>query len=656
MIFRQLTFQNFGPYRGRQTLNLSPDAARPIILLGGLNGGGKTTLLDAIRLALYGHRAQCSNRGNLGYGEFLSQCINRHTGINEPASVELIFEQLVNDTLTEFQIRRAWTQTLKSGRDSLEVLVDGADDLTLTKTWDEYIEDLLPLGISNLFLFDGEQVMELAEQDTPPPTVVDAIRTLLGLELPERLSLDLEVLVNRKRKALANIEELVDLENIEQQLNHHQEEHAAAKQDLAQIQSKLDQAIALSEAASEKFISEGGRIAGERSQLEAQLQRLQAETAAERQALIVLAAEALPLAFIRPLLSQVQAQAQTEALDQSAKIARNLLREHDQRLLDFIVQLPIASDQLAQIQTFLQKEAQALSKEILPDAPWLQADPEASETLDKLLDYQLSAQVQQAKKHLTKLKDLEAEIATTERHLAAAPSPEVYEKLADAVRQAQTKVSKLKTEHERAWLRVNAAAQALETAKKALTQYGEQTIDHQNNEYFLAAAARVQSTLRLFQEQLKQRKLNQLELVVTEFFLYLLHKSNLVNRVEIDAQTFGLLLYDAQGKPVPKHRLSAGEKQLLAIASLWGLAAVSGRNLPVAIDTPLGRLDSSHRTNLVERYFPAASHQVILLSTDTEVGKTELVCLRQKDVISREYLLQYDPAERQTVVKPGYFW
>jgi len=145
-------------------------------------------------------------------------------------------------------------------------------------------------------------------------------------------------------------------------------------------------------------------------------------------------------------------------------------------------------------------------------------------------------------------------------------------------------------------------------------------------------------------------------MVVTECFLYLLHKSDLVHRVEIDNSTFSLSLYDLGGKPVPKHRLSAGEKQLLAIAFLWGLARVSGRNLPVAIDTPLGRLDSSHRTNLVERYFPGASHQVILLSTDTEIGEVEIEQLRQQDAIAREYLLKYNSSERQTIIEPGYFW
>ena len=129
-----------------------------------------------------------------------------------------------------------------------------------------------------------------------------------------------------------------------------------------------------------------------------------------------------------------------------------------------------------------------------------------------------------------------------------------------------------------------------------------------------------------------------------------------MQRVTIDSTTFTLSLHDREGKLLPKHRLSAGEKQLLAIALLWGLARVSGRQLPIAIDTPLGRLDSSHRTNLIERYFPAASQQVILLSTDTEVAESEVANLRAQGAITREYTLEHDPSEQRTRVRLGYFW
>ena len=86
------------------------------------------------------------------------------------------------------------------------------------------------------------------------------------------------------------------------------------------------------------------------------------------------------------------------------------------------------------------------------------------------------------------------------------------------------------------------------------------------------------------------------------------------------------------------------------------MASASGRQLPVAIDTPLGRLDSEHRNHLVERYFPPASHQVLLLSTDTEIRAEEVEQLRATGAIAREYLLHYNLTTQQTTVKSGYFW
>lgn len=110
---------------------------------------------------------------------------------------------------------------------------------------------------------------------------------------------------------------------------------------------------------------------------------------------------------------------------------------------------------------------------------------------------------------------------------------------------------------------------------------------------------------------------------------------------------------DADGRELHKSSLSAGEKQVYATAMLWALAHTSGRELPMIIDTPLARLDSEHRTALVERYFPAASHQVIVLSTDTEVDSELLDRLMPN--VSHSYHLDYDHDRRATSVRPGYF-
>ncbi len=111
----------------------------------------------------------------------------------------------------------------------------------LVEIWDDYIENILPLGISNLFLFDGEQVKELAEQETPPPIVVDAIRGLLGLELADRLAVDLDILVNRKLKEVGNSKDLANLEEIETRLTQQQEEYQTTEEKLETLKSQVEE-------------------------------------------------------------------------------------------------------------------------------------------------------------------------------------------------------------------------------------------------------------------------------------------------------------------------------------------------------------------------------------------------------------------------------
>ncbi|MEA5619470.1 DNA sulfur modification protein DndD [Cronbergia sp. UHCC 0137] len=662
MIFLELVLQNFGPYSGKQVINLNPkideDNSNPIILLGGMNGGGKTTLMDAIRLALYGQRAQCSTRGNLSYPDFLTQCVNSKADPIEKTRIELVFEHIEEDRPIKYRVVRTWEKNPKDGKDHLGIL---GDDETwpidsLVNIWDEYIENILPLGISNLFLFDGEQVKELAEQEIPPPMVVDAINGLLGLELADKLAVDLEVLVNRKKREFADNKDLAKLEAIETRLNEKQEEYENNEKKLEVLNIKVTEFGKIHEEALAKFVNEGGKIAAERSQLEREKEDKIKSGNNVRESLCELASDVLPLALISPLLSQVQRQGEKELKNQQIQLAKDVLIARDERLLNWLQQLNLESNKVTNIQSFLAEDINNLyTNNLSTENTWLNGDEESLSLLDNIT-YRLQVAQNTAQKQLDELNSYEEEILTLERQVQTAAAPEEYTKLQNAVKQAQTEFNKIQSQSEMMKQQLIELETEIKKLKQELNEYTVENLKYQNSEHIIDSAAKVQATLKVFRERLTLRKLNKLEEEVKNCFLYLLHKSDLVHRIAIDSNTFKLSLYDLNGKPVPKHRLSAGEKQLLAIALLWGLAKVSGRRLPVAIDTPLGRLDSSHRHNLVERYFPAASHQVILLSTDTEIGEKEVQTLRENEAIAREYLLHYNSSKRETTIKPGYFW
>ena len=660
MIFLELVLQNFGPYSGKQTINLRPtlsDRPRPIILFGGMNGGGKTTLLDAIRLALYGHRAQCSTRGNLTYSDFLSQCVNRNTPPTEKSRIELAFEHIQDDQIVEYRIVRTWEKNPKDGKDSLGILDGEWPDSYLANTWDEYIENLLPLGISNLFLFDGEQVKELAELEIPPPLVIDGIQSLLGLELAERLAADLDILVTRKKKQLAQTRKILSLEEIEQKLHQQQTDLKVIEEKKLGLKNKLEKTRQKQQKAMRKFISEGGKIAAERNQLEQEFKNTELEINNARQEMVELAEGALPLALISSLLEQASSQGDLEILRHEAEIALDAFQERDKRLLDYLDNLSIPTDKVTKIEEFLNQENLTLKDDInQADEPWLFADEDALILLENLLGYEIENSLKSAQESLTRIKDFEVKKDVLEKQLATAASPEAYEILATILQHAQTELARVQVAYENSERDYKKLEDTIGKTKKELFIYTDETIKNHNIQHIIDSSAKVKQTLQLFKDKLTLKKLNKLEIEVTECFRYLLHKSDLVHRVAIDAHNFTLFLYDNQGQLVPKNRISAGEKQLLAISFLWGLARVSGRGLPVAIDTPLGRLDSSHRQNLVERYFPAASHQVILFSTDTEIGESEVENLRNLEAIAQEYLLKYDAQKNQTNLKKGYFW
>jgi DNA sulfur modification protein DndD len=217
--------------------------------------------------------------------------------------------------------------------------------------------------------------------------------------------------------------------------------------------------------------------------------------------------------------------------------------------------------------------------------------------------------------------------------------------------QATLELSSLEARREQT---VRQLAEAKKRADNAGRRVAELGLDDEDRERILRHSQKARDTLVKFREEVTRRHVSRIEALILESFTQLLRKRGLVSAIQIDPVTFELRLTGGDGLPLSFDKLSAGERQLLATSLLWGLARASGRPIPTVIDTPLGRLDSTHRQHLVERYFPVAAHQVILLSTDEEIHEQNLP--RLKPAIARSYRLEFDDALRRTTVEPGYFW
>ena len=151
-----------------------------------------------------------------------------------------------------------------------------------------------------------------------------------------------------------------------------------------------------------------------------------------------LVAGVLPVNAITSLLEQAKIQAEQELDFQQAKAAHEVLQKRDKKLLAHLSKMALTSTQIADIKIFLDQENQALNTKLDGGGiPWLNVDSEDLKKLEHLLQHQLSPQIQVADKQLEKLQQLETQTDLTERELAVAASPEEYQKLDDALKEAQ---------------------------------------------------------------------------------------------------------------------------------------------------------------------------------------------------------------------------
>ena len=657
MILDELVLHDFGLYGERQSVALTPpDSGRSIILFGGLNGHGKTTLLDAVQLCLYGPFAKISNRNGLSYQDYLSRSVHRGSD-TRGAAVELAFRHTIDGREDRFRLHRSWHRSASGYREHFEVIKNRHRDDALAENWISQVEDLIPPNIANLFLFDGEQVQGYAAQNGSMQLIGTAIRNLLGLDVVDQLEKDLRIYQRRKRGEDKDDPYRGEIEKSETRLKALRARISDLRQEQAALKAtRLDPAREELRAVEEEYRNLGGELYEKRVEIERDAE--EAERALEESAtrLRELAAGDLPLLVVRDLLDDVLGRDLAEEETRRSRDLSAVLDERDERLLGLMRDRGVAVGDLEAIAAYLDADREARGR-AGGRGTILNLPPDVRGDLRGLLDGRLEELERKAGSELARWTEVRDRADHVRMVLAGVPAGDAISEITRRRDELIRGIEVLESDYAAKQDEIDRLYREVERSEQVLSRLVETDAKaeglRQDRIRVLRHAARIRTTLAMFRKAVIVRHVRKIEQLVLESYQQLLRKASLVTRLEIDPETFALTLYGRDGRELSAERLSAGERQLLAIALLWGLAKTSGRPLPTAIDTPLGRLDAGHRAHLVERYFPFASHQVLLFSTDEEIVGAHLEKLRP--FIGRSYRLAYDDATGSTRIEEGYF-
>ena len=668
MLLEQITLENFGIYKDQNTLDFTSTVEKPIVLCGGKNGGGKTTLFDSVMLCLYGQNSFEKRINRKEYEEFLDRKIHKNDEKQKNTSVRIEFlfnhydrkEKLDKDSyIQKYAVTRSWK---KIDGEIIEKFVVEKNNQVLEiddTEWERFIQELIPRGIAKLFFFDGEKIATIAKQGGEDLEVKNSFETLLGLDIISRLKSDLEINLGRNEKKNGSGEEENIIEQIKKKIEDLEERKAIQVIKRNEKNDEVETARKKIEGFELEISKLGGDYARQRVELQNNKTVLKTKLIAIEEQIRLLCADALPFCLIPKQIEGLQktlkADQQITKDSYEKQIITEQLDEVKNELNSNTFWAKNGLDSKAKT-SVIRKIEEIYDKRLSNQAKKSKAIIGFSELeIEKIFDLTdkislLPPRIESFSKEFDKLTE---DLQKTETSLANAPDDEDIQPIIQKLNLQYEEIGGIKKEIRHFDDQIQGLKGEISTAKIEGQKHVEKLHNSEDISTNVVLTKKVEKALDEYSEKLKGKKIQLLENYILDSLNILFHKKDFVGKVSIDKNTFEITLYDTDQNTIEKNELSEGEKQLFATSILWALAKTSGRSLPFIIDTPLARLDVEHRDNLVEEFFPSASHQTIILSTDSEITKPYYEKL--EPFISHSYSMEYDEQERCSKIHSKYF-
>lgn len=655
MTINKIVLYNFGPFSGKHSIDLSPlDRERNVVLVGGLNGSGKTSLLNSLQLGLFGKRAIKKIKGSGSYKSIINESFNSNSK-DQNTYIEIHFNSKYQNAFKDFILYRGWRKTKTGFTEDFSISIGKDGEIhnkKLSENWIDHVDQFFPFNISDLFLFDGEKIEQIASYDNSNEYIKDSIKSLFGLDVIDSILLDLKILKKRYYDEIDGLlndpnyhSALSELKNKEKELDSKISEKEGLKSNLENIKNLI-------EIQRQNLKAVGGDLYNNKESLEDTRKMNEDEKNELINDIINLMNNRLPFLFVDSLLSDIIEDGLNNYSPNEINLLEEKLFEQQENILDILKKSGTAEDLLSVIKNKLNENNtnnRFPEHKIITDR---NVTYEARKLCDSLFD---TKEVFDTKSKF--FKDKYEDILIINKQLDNMPSSEKIKPQLDKLNHLIEKEKVLTISEEYVECQI-------ESLKNMCGRINDNVLlmasdSNTGGESSLLLKQRIvkkiesiKPIITSFEKEMIKRRIKKIETLTLESTKKLFRKKGFINDFSIDPESFELKIINDLNEVINLDRLSAGERQILATSLLWGMAKAANQMLPLVIDTPLGRLDSIHRNNLIKYYFPEGSHQVILLSTDQEISGSYYEEL--KPFISKEYSIKYNSEKKSSEIIEGY--
>lgn len=635
---------NFGVYAGDNEFLFTNN--KPIVLIGGMNGRGKTTFLEAVLLALYGSNSVAYTESKKrSYAQYLKSFVNKNAE-DKTCIVELEFE--INNGLKEnYIVKRAWNSIDKKTNESIFVYKDGVANEFLTQNWPMFVENILPSALSSFFFFDGEKIAEMAV-DSSNNQLKNAIRSMLGITVLDALENDILRNIKKINKKDINDKSSELVQELRDEKNQAVKELEEIDVEIEKLAHVLVEDNDKLESLHQLYNAKGGDAVEKKQETMKRRAALKSELLSEENLLREIASNELPLVLVSDLLNNIKLQAIDEHND---AVMREAVLQLDDILDEFANEYQGDTKASFDFIKYVKKRQQNAQ-----DAPVYSLSDQALFQANNLVEGLLDSSKIEAKRILVEKKKKQKQIGELDSYLSLDINEKGLQEVYMSIKKAEGKLIRDQVKMSALEQKRSAANSKVMTTTSEFNKYVEAYLataeSRDSAERTIKYSNMALSILDRYQVELQKRKTDILAETITSCYKKLANKKNLINKIVMEADSLAIKYLSEEGKEVTQDSLSAGEQQLMVISILWALAICSKKKLPVIIDTPLSRLDSLHRTALINTYFPNAGEQTIILSTDSEIDSTYYGLMKEN--VGDEFTLKYDEKTKSTSIERGY--